>query len=157
MQTAVEGLRCMPDEDQPRKHVSRTDFGGKNMGEERAGRTSSGPCTAPNALLTPREANGGRRFIYPSHCSGSTSKLACERAALPHSACAPTHMYAGCRSGFILSAIHCSRGVQPGGIYVYVWYSAGRLPGSGVRVAPRPQALRPQALLVLAAALVLYI
>jgi hypothetical protein len=47
---------------------------------------------------------------------------------------------------------HCSRGVQPGGIYVYVGAARADSRRSGVRLAPRPQALP-----IPAAALVLYI
>jgi hypothetical protein len=65
---------------------------------------------------------------------------------------------------------HCSRGVQPGGIYVYVGTARADSRGPGVGLAPRPQALpmpaaalvlyiapRPQALPMPAAALVPYI
>jgi hypothetical protein len=47
---------------------------------------------------------------------------------------------------------HCSRGVQPGGIYVYVGAARADSRGSGVGLAPRPQALPAPA-----AALILYI
>jgi hypothetical protein len=47
---------------------------------------------------------------------------------------------------------HCSRGVQPGGIYVYVGTARADSRRSGVGLAPRPQALPMPA-----AALILYI
>jgi hypothetical protein len=47
---------------------------------------------------------------------------------------------------------HCSRGVQPGGIYVYVGTARADSRGYGVGLAPRPQALPMPA-----AALILYI
>jgi hypothetical protein len=46
---------------------------------------------------------------------------------------------------------HCSRGVQPGGIYVYVGTARADSRGSGVGLAKRPQALHMPA-----AALILY-
>jgi hypothetical protein len=46
---------------------------------------------------------------------------------------------------------HCSRGVQPGGIYVYVGTARADSRRSGVGLAPRPQALP-----LPAAALILY-
>jgi hypothetical protein len=47
---------------------------------------------------------------------------------------------------------HCSRGVQPGGNYVYVGIARADSRRSGVGVAPRPQALP-----VAAAALAIYV
>jgi hypothetical protein len=45
---------------------------------------------------------------------------------------------------------HCSRGVQPGGIYVYVGTARAGFRRSGVGLAPRPQALpMPAAALIL--------